>query len=238
MGRVGADSAADRVERKRNSLYEQYAAADDRVFLSLHGVLRVYDRWRSEHAGELVADSVSSRPACSSFNLEIPGDVVDAVDGCEIAVSSEEEKNSLLSQKQSDHHNMFEAIPDEDECFMTGVIIEPADDIDAYMFVEQMPEFPGGEEKMIEFVQDNVVYPQQAKDAGVEGRVFVAFIVETDGSLSDVKVLHGIGHGCDEAAVEVVQLMPKWKPGFHNGEAVRVKSLLPISFQLNNPSKN
>ena len=189
-------------------------------------------------AGELAADSVSPRPAFSSFNLEIPGDVVDAVDGCEIAVSSEEEKNSLLSQKQSDHHNMFEAIPDEDECFMTGVIIEPADDIDAYMFVEQMPEFPGGEEKMIEFVQNNVVYPQQAKDAGVEGRVFVAFIVETDGSISDVKVLHGIGNGCDEAAVEVVQLMPKWKPGFHNGEAVRVKSLLPISFQLNNPSKN
>ena len=123
---------------------------------------------------------------------------------------------------------------------LTGYIVDGFEDefSDVYQITEQMPEFPGGEGEMMKFVQDNVVYPQQAKDAGVEGRVFVAFIVETDGSLSDVKVLHGIGHGCDEAAVEVVQLMPKWKPGFHNGEAVRVKSLLPISFQLNNPSKN
>lgn len=123
---------------------------------------------------------------------------------------------------------------------LTGYIVDGFEDefSDVYQITEQMPEFPGGKDEMMKFVQDNVVYPQQAKDAGVEGRVFVSFIVETDGSVSDVKVLHGIGHGCDEVAVEVVQSMPKWKPGFHNGKAVRVGYMLPLSFQLNNPPKN
>ena len=164
-------------------------------------------------AGELVADSASSRPACSSFNLEIPGDVADG----------------LPDDISDDDGNMEYYISE-------GEIVEEF--LDVYRITDQMPEFPGGEDEMMKFVQDNVVYPQQAKDAGVEGRVFVNFIVETDGSVSDVKVLRGIGHGCDEAAVEVVQSMPKWKPGFQNGEAVRVRYMLPVSFQLSNPSKN
>lgn len=164
-------------------------------------------------AGELVADSASSRPACSSFNLEIPDDVADG----------------LPDDISDDDGNMEYYISE-------GEIVEEF--LDVYRITDQMPEFPGGEDEMMKFVQDNVVYPQQAKDAGVEGRVFVSFIVETDGSVSDVKVLHGIGHGCDEVAVEVVQSMPKWKPGFHNGKAVRVGYMLPLSFQLNNPPKN
>ena len=195
-------------------------------------------------AGELVADSASSRPACSSFNLEIPGDVIEVLPGDIIMEPPKKvskdvgETDSLLIQMQSDRQNMMNVNSDEDEYFVNGDV-ESADDIfDAFMFVEQMPEFPGGEDEMMKFVQDNVVYPQQAKDAGVEGRVFVNFIVETDGSVSDVKVLRGIGHGCDEAAVEVVKSMPKWKPGFHNGKAVRVGYMLPLGFQLSNPSKN
>ena len=167
-------------------------------------------------AGELVADSASSRPACSSFNLEIPGDVADG----------------LPDDISDDDEDMEYYTPG----YVEGEINNDVSDV--YLITEQMPEFPGGKDEMMKFVQDNVVYPQQAKDAGVEGRVFVSFIVETDGSVSDVKVLHGIGHGCDEVAVEVVQSMPKWKPGFHNGKAVRVGYMLPLSFQLNNPPKN
>ena len=200
-------------------------------------------------AGELVADSVSSLPACSASNFEIPADVIDVLPGDIImeppkkVSKNVEEKDSLLIQLQSDRQNMMNVNSDDDEDmeyytpgYVEGEINNDVSDV--YLITEQMPEFPGGEEKMIEFVQKNLVYPQQAKDAGVEGRVFISFIVETDGSVSDVKVLHGIGHGCDEAAAEVVQSMPKWKPGFHNGEAVRVRYMLPLSFQLNNPSKN
>lgn len=104
--------------------------------------------------------------------------------------------------------------------------------------VEQMPEFPGGYEKLPEYLQNNVVYPQEAKDARIEGRVFVTFIIEADGSVSNVKVLRGIGYGCDEEAVRVVESMPKWEPGYQKGVAVRVQSNLPIPFQMSDTLKN
>ena len=75
-------------------------------------------------------------------------------------------------------------------------------------------------------------YPRSAASAGVSGRVFVSFVVNTDGSLTDVAVLKGIGFGCDEEALRVVRQMPRWKPGKQSGRAVRVKYNLPISFAL------
>ena len=98
--------------------------------------------------------------------------------------------------------------------------------------VEQMPEFPGGEEKMVEFISLNTQYPQEAKDKGVQGRVLVNFVIDTDGSITDVKVIKGIGSGCDEEAVRVVKSMPKWQPGRQRGKAVRVAYMLPLIFKL------
>lgn len=100
--------------------------------------------------------------------------------------------------------------------------------------VEQTPEYPGGFEAMSDFINANLVYPQEAIDAGIEGRVFVGFWVETDGSLSDIKVLRGIGYGCDEAAMAVVNKMPKWMPAMQKGEPVRMSYMLPIIFKLEN----
>ena len=101
-----------------------------------------------------------------------------------------------------------------------------------YQIVEEMPAFPGGEDKLIEFVSKNVEYPQEAKEKGVQGRVFVGFVVEKDGSVGNVTLLRGIGHGCDEEAVRVVKMLPKWRPGRHNGEIVRVSYQIPIFFKL------
>ena len=101
-----------------------------------------------------------------------------------------------------------------------------------YQIVEEMPTFPGGEDKLIEFVSKNVEYPQEAKEKGVQGRVFVGFVVEKDGSVGNVTLLRGIGHGCDEEAVRVVKMLPKWKPGMNNGEFVRVSYQIPIFFKL------
>ena len=101
-----------------------------------------------------------------------------------------------------------------------------------YQIVDEMPQFPGGEAAMMKFVANNVKYPQEAKDKEIDGRVFVSFVVEKDGSVSNVKVMRGIGGGCDEEAVRVISAMPKWKPGIKDGKPVRVSYMMPINFKL------
>ena len=97
---------------------------------------------------------------------------------------------------------------------------------------EVMPQFPGGDQAMMKFVAENVQYPQEARDKEISGRVLVSFIVEKDGSIADVKVVKGIGGGCDEEAVRVVKAMPKWKPGKDKGKPVRVSYMMPFTFKL------
>jgi TonB family protein len=101
-----------------------------------------------------------------------------------------------------------------------------------YQIVEEMPEFPGGEKGLMEYASNNVKYPEEAKNKNIAGRVFVSFIVEKDGSINEVKVLRGIGGGCDEEAVRVIKSMPKWKPGKQRGKPVRVKYTVPVNFKL------
>lgn len=98
--------------------------------------------------------------------------------------------------------------------------------------VEQMPEYPGGMQAMIEFLQTNMKYPEDAAKQKVEGRVMVQFVVETDGSVSDVHVAKQVFPSLDAEAVRVVQAMPKWTPGKEKGRVVRVKYLLPIVFRM------
>ncbi len=102
-----------------------------------------------------------------------------------------------------------------------------------FTVVEDQPGFPGGEEARIRFLQENLRYPQMAREAGIQGTVFVTFVVERDGSVTDVRVLRGIGGGCDEEAVRVVRNMPRWEPGRQRGQPVRVQFNMPIRFVLN-----
>ena len=103
---------------------------------------------------------------------------------------------------------------------------------EVFTIVEQMPSFPGGDAKMYEYLGKNIKYPQIARETGIQGRVFVNFVVEPDGSVSNVKVLRGIGGGCDEEAMRVVKAMPKWTAGKQRGKAVRVSYTLPVVFKL------
>ena len=126
---------------------------------------------------------------------------------------------------------------DTTEVILEGCVVPEMGEVgnpehEVYQIVDEMPEFPGGEEKLIEFVSKNVEYPQEAKEKGVQGRVFVGFVIEKDGSVGNVTLLRGIGHGCDVEAVRVVKMLPKWKPGKHNGEFVRVSYQIPILFKL------
>ena len=99
-------------------------------------------------------------------------------------------------------------------------------------WVEEMPEYPGGFEAFRDFISRKIVYPRFAGDNGIEGKVTVGFVVEADGSITDVKVLRGAHRLLDEEAVRVVKLMPKWKPGRQNERTVRVRYSVPINFSL------
>ena len=101
-----------------------------------------------------------------------------------------------------------------------------------YDQVEQMPEFPGGMPAMIEFLKTNLKYPKDAIKQQVGGRVMVMFVVETDGTLSNVRVAKKVFPSLDSEAVRVVKTMPKWKPGKEKGRPVRVNFTLPVVFSL------
>jgi periplasmic protein TonB len=109
---------------------------------------------------------------------------------------------------------------------------EIAEDV-IFTVVEDQPSFPGGEEARIRYLQENLRYPQMAREAGIQGTVFVTFVVERDGSVTDVRVIRGIGGGCDEEAIRVVRNMPRWQPGRQRGQPVRVQFNMPIRFVLN-----
>ena len=98
--------------------------------------------------------------------------------------------------------------------------------------VEEMPSFPGGSAALMSYLSSNTKYPVVAQENGVQGRVIVSFVVERDGSISDVKVARSVDPSLDREAQRVVKSMPKWKPGKQNGSAVRVKYTVPVVFRL------
>lgn len=98
--------------------------------------------------------------------------------------------------------------------------------------IDEMPEFPGGLEMLMEYLAQNCHYPDAAVQAGIEGRVMVHFIVETDGSITDCTVFESLSKECDEEALRVVKGMPKWKPGLKDGQPVSVNFILPVRFKF------
>lgn len=98
--------------------------------------------------------------------------------------------------------------------------------------VEEFPEFPGGMAAWSKFIQKNLRYPYMAQETGLQGKVFVSFVIEKDGSVSDVSLVKGIGGGCDEEALRVIKKSPKWKAGKQNKTAVRVRYNMPINYTI------
>lgn len=101
-----------------------------------------------------------------------------------------------------------------------------------FVVVESMPSFPGGQAELMKYLSANLKYPSAAKEIGISGRVFLTFVVEKDGSVTDIQILRGIGGGCDEEAIRVVKSMPKWIPGKQRSVPVRVRFNLPVKFTL------
>lgn len=98
--------------------------------------------------------------------------------------------------------------------------------------VEHSPEFPGGMEAWAKYIQKNLRYPSIAQEEGVGGKVFLSFVVEKDGTITDVKVVKGIGYGCDDEAMRVIKKSPRWKAGMQNNLPVRVRYNMPISYVM------
>ncbi len=115
----------------------------------------------------------------------------------------------------------------------TGAVEEAKPEI--FTVVEEMPEYPGGMGDLMKYLQNNINYPQVEKEAGIQGKVFVKFVVQPDGAISNTEVLRGVagGEGLSKEAIRVVKSMPKWKPGKQNGRTVPVYFNLPINFKLN-----
>jgi TonB family protein len=105
---------------------------------------------------------------------------------------------------------------------------------EVYTYCEIMPEFPGGNDSMMKFIQRHIQYPQIDKENGIEGTVYLSFIVEKDGSISEVTLVRGVkgGKGLEKEAIRVIKMMPHWKPGQMNGEKVRCQMVIPIKFSL------
>ena len=101
-----------------------------------------------------------------------------------------------------------------------------------YDIAEVPPEFPKGIPALMKFLSENVKYPKDAQDAKKEGRVIAQFVVTTDGSVADVKIVRGVYPSLDEEAIRVIKSMPKWKPGTQDGKPINVRYTLPVMFKL------
>lgn len=106
------------------------------------------------------------------------------------------------------------------------------EDTQVFFIVEEMPEFPGGEAALRQFIAQSVKYPVIAQENGIQGRVYVTFVVDADGGISDPRVARGVDPSLDKEALRVVSMLPKWKPGKQRGKPVRVSYTVPINFQL------
>lgn len=172
-------------------------------------------------------------------------------DGKPARVSFQMPISFKLDQMNNEHKTIVRTVIAEDESgehstksstatYPDNPIEGKPDENGVYQMVDEMPKFPGGEQKLMEYIAKNITYPQEARDKGIEGRVFIGMVIEKDGSVSNVKVLRGIGGGCDEEAVRVIKALPKWTPGKMKGEPVPVSYQIPINFKLaeQQPKKN
>ena len=122
----------------------------------------------------------------------------------------------------------------QEEVVITDVGTEEAvEEEEIFVFVEEFPSFPGGEEALYKYLSDNLQYPDMARDNNITGKVVIRFVVEKDGSITKASSAREIGGGCGKEALRVVNSMPKWKPGKQSGKAVRTEFTLPVDFQLN-----
>jgi len=138
----------------------------------------------------------------------------------------------FLSRSHHVHDETAVEEPSKQTIFIKNSLDTFQGDSAVFIVVEVIPTYVGGEQALYQFLLNNLNYPDTARDAGIEGTVYVSFVIEKDGSVSNAKVVRDIGGGCGREALRVVNLMPKWNPGQQKGKAVRCQFILPVSFTL------
>jgi len=161
----------------------------------------------------------------SEFNFEIVDTLIEQVD-----------TNAMVNHELADTGTSGDAFASVSGTFGDGdagtgaIETDEQESTDPIDWTDEMPEFPGGHREFVKFISKNVEYLEIAREYGIEGTVYVGFVVEADGSITQVNVARGLFKPLDEEAVRVVKLMPAWKPGKQKGKPVRVRYKVPISF--------
>ncbi len=151
-----------------------------------------------------------------------PPKVTDVLNIVDDDVEIEDELEIEDTEVDEDMEVDFEMVEEEEE----------TEDAPVFFIVEEMPEFPGGELELRKYIAQSVKYPVIAQENGIQGRVYVQFVVNTKGEVEQVKIARGVDPNLDKEAIRVVQSMPKWKPGKQRGKAVKVSYTVPINFVL------
>ena len=192
----------------------EYKSYDKQSFDDLQRTVEVIEEEMVEITKQEQPKPQPPAPKPQVTQIQIVEDDVEVED--EIDINAEVDQDEVIEE--------YEFVPEIEE--------EEIVEAEIFKVVEEMPEFPGGTAKMMEYIQKNIKYPMMARESDIQGRVFVNFVVEPDGSITNVTVMRGIGGGCDEEALRVVQSMPNWKPGKQRGSAVRCSFTVPIIFKL------
>ena len=160
------------------------------------------------------------------------GTVTDKEGRFKIEVSKGEKLEVAYVGYESTFLGVSKAFSDEGRDYIVGLMKEGSDPNKAFDVVEEMPQFPGGAQALMEYLAQNIKYPAEAEKAGIQGRVILTFVVDKDGSVIEPKVVRSVDPLLDAEALRLISTMPKWVPGKQNGEVVRVKYTLPIQFAL------
>jgi TonB family protein len=145
--------------------------------------------------------------------------------------------NNLVAQVDKSAKEVIQNQEEQKKVKQNPDLVKSKEIKDAYIVPDEMPQFPGGTQAQLEFIKSNIKYPESARKNGIEGRVFITFIVEKDGRITGVEKLRGFNEECDAEAIRVIKMMPDWIPGKVDGQPVRTVFNIPIVFKLDNKEK-
>lgn len=205
------------------------------MILALAAVLLAFE-WKSMDSGGFGLDmtrNITLEEDMAEITIqkkqEPPKPKVPIAQVFEVVLNDEVFEDEILeidAENDADDFNNLDNIIEEDE--------REEEEVQPFRIVQQMPSYPGGDEAYFRFLKANLDYPQMAREAGISGVVYVQFVVSKDGSVGEATVQRGIGGGCDEEALRVVNRMPKWNPGKQLTKPVPVIMILPVHFKLLN----
>ncbi len=212
--------------RKKSGLFLNIGFA-----ISLSFVLLAFEYKSYDTPGRFVINNCNFDPE-ESFDIPLTDQLIPPPPPKEIILIEIPNDELLIEEIENPIDNTFEELEAINE--LPEIADLPYEDVkDTFLIVEKMPTYPGGMKAFYTLFSKKLRYPSQARRMNVEGRVILSFIIGKDGAISNIKLLRGIGAGCDEEAIRILKKTAKWNPGKQRGKAVKVQMTIPINFKLN-----